>query len=441
MHFRALLALFAFLLLGCEGDGGLVQGIVTPTEGGTVTTEDGKFILTVPAGAVDQDTVISIRTVAESGGIGGVGYELSPDGLEFQEPVPVTFQYPLGEYTTSDGQLIGAPLVRTASGIYEVLGEATTEVNYVTSLVTTTGELRHFSLVIISNIASIQSQTTGNRTQMTLQKSFQRLSTGLRINSSSDDAAGLAVSESLRASVRSFQLEASNASDAISLTQTCEGGLPEIYSILQRLREVASANAQTVEGLTSNLTLEDENSAPLGELVFSVVYPAICGSNDGLAICPQSFSPSMTPTQTGSCTRSSPVDVSGSFMLSAGEGTDTYNLSVTLSSSHSVRPFEVLLKLRASDRKLFVGSTEGPDGTVTYSAWTVRIADGQVLDTWPATGTRSVSGDETTWTVEVPGLRGAELLGLVDYAGLEFTDDVCFGNEEISLPDWGTCPW
>ena len=91
-----------------------------------------------------------------------------------------------------------------------------------------------------------------------MQSNFRRLSTGLRIATAADDAAGLAISERFRAQVRSTEQAIRNAQDGISLTQTGEGALNEVSSILIRLRELAvQANNATVSGQDRN-TLNQE---------------------------------------------------------------------------------------------------------------------------------------------------------------------------------------
>ena len=99
--------------------------------------------------------------------------------------------------------------------------------------------------VINTNIASLNAQRNLNRSQAALNVSLQRLSSGLRINSAKDDAAGLAISERFTAQIRGLNQAIRNANDGISLAQTAEGALTESGNILQRIRElsVQSANA------------------------------------------------------------------------------------------------------------------------------------------------------------------------------------------------------
>jgi len=96
------------------------------------------------------------------------------------------------------------------------------------------------ALYINTNVASEQAQKNLGANQAKLQSSFARLSSGLRINSAKDDAAGLAISESLKSQIRSFNVAERNAGDGISMAQTAEGSLGEVHDILGRMRELAT---------------------------------------------------------------------------------------------------------------------------------------------------------------------------------------------------------
>jgi flagellin len=96
---------------------------------------------------------------------------------------------------------------------------------------------------IKSNIQAMDAQTKLNSTQMQVNKSFQRLSSGFRINSAADDAAGLAISEHMKSQIRSYTVAERNASDAISMTQTAESSLGDMHDILGRMRELAMQSA------------------------------------------------------------------------------------------------------------------------------------------------------------------------------------------------------
>jgi flagellin len=94
--------------------------------------------------------------------------------------------------------------------------------------------------VITTNNASVIAQGNLSGAQSALATSVQRLSSGLRINSAKDDAAGLGISQRLQAQITSNNVAARNAGDAISMVQTAEGGMQEVSSMLQRMRELAT---------------------------------------------------------------------------------------------------------------------------------------------------------------------------------------------------------
>jgi flagellin len=100
-------------------------------------------------------------------------------------------------------------------------------------------------LRINSNLAALNAQRNLSRSQLDLERSLDRLSSGLRITRAGDDAAGLAISENLRAQIRGLSQAQRNANDGISVIQTAEGALNEISNILIRLRELAVQSAST----------------------------------------------------------------------------------------------------------------------------------------------------------------------------------------------------
>ncbi len=112
--------------------------------------------------------------------------------------------------------------------------------------------------VINTNIASLNAQRNLNTSQASLATSLERLSSGLRINSAKDDAAGLAITERFTTQIRGLNQAIRNANDGISLSQTAEGALGELSNNLQRIRELAiqSANATNSDSDRAALNLE-----------------------------------------------------------------------------------------------------------------------------------------------------------------------------------------
>ncbi len=117
--------------------------------------------------------------------------------------------------------------------------------------------------VINTNIMSLNSQRNLNTSQEALRVSLQRLSSGLRINSAKDDAAGLAISERFTSQIRGLNQAVRNANDGISLAQTAEGALAESGNILQRVRELAVQSANATNSASDRQALQAE----VGQLV------------------------------------------------------------------------------------------------------------------------------------------------------------------------------
>jgi flagellin len=99
------------------------------------------------------------------------------------------------------------------------------------------------ALVIQTNYAAMAAQKNLGASQKQLAGSFQKLSSGFRVNTAADDAAGLAVSESMKSQIRSYTVAERNAGDAISMAQTAEGSLGEVHDILGRMRELATQSS------------------------------------------------------------------------------------------------------------------------------------------------------------------------------------------------------
>ena len=94
-------------------------------------------------------------------------------------------------------------------------------------------------LYIQTNVSSLEAQKNLQKNQGALMASFNKLSSGYRINTAADDAAGLAISESMKSQIRSYTVAERNASDGISMAQTAEGALGDIHDVLGRMRELA----------------------------------------------------------------------------------------------------------------------------------------------------------------------------------------------------------
>jgi flagellin len=121
-------------------------------------------------------------------------------------------------------------------------------------------------LRINTNIASVNAQRNLFNTTNSLQRSMEKLSSGLRINRAGDDAAGLAISEALKSDIRALEQAARNAADGISMLQTAEGALDEVSNIIVRLRELAEQSASETIGSDERGYLDGEFQALLAEI-------------------------------------------------------------------------------------------------------------------------------------------------------------------------------
>jgi flagellin len=122
------------------------------------------------------------------------------------------------------------------------------------------------SLVINTNIASISAQNRLNKTSSSLQQSFKRLSTGLRINSAKDDAAGLSIGTRFSAQTRGLNQAVRNTNDGISLVQVAEGALEETTSALQRMRELAVQASNDTYTSADRSNIQDEVDQLISEI-------------------------------------------------------------------------------------------------------------------------------------------------------------------------------
>jgi flagellin len=120
--------------------------------------------------------------------------------------------------------------------------------------------------VINTNISSMQAQNSVRTTGLNLSTAMERLSSGIRINSAKDDAAGLAISTRMTASIRGISAAIRNANDGISLTQTAEGSLGQIGDNLQRIRELAVQSANSGNNASDRAAMNNEATQLIAEI-------------------------------------------------------------------------------------------------------------------------------------------------------------------------------
>jgi flagellin len=122
------------------------------------------------------------------------------------------------------------------------------------------------SIDIQTNYAALSAQKNLNANQKLLAGSFQRLSSGFRVNSAADDAAGLAISESMKSQIRSYTVAQRNAADGQSMAQTAEGALGDLHDIMGRMRELAMQSSNGDLGATDRGYIATEFKALQAEV-------------------------------------------------------------------------------------------------------------------------------------------------------------------------------
>src|SRR4051812_15937615 len=183
--------------------------------------------------------------------------------------------------------------------------------------------------VINTNVMSLNAQRNLSTSGSALQTSLQRLSSGLRINSAKDDAAGLAITERFTSQIRGLNQAARNANDAISLSQTAEGALGEISNNLQRIRELAVQSANATNGGTDRTALDNEAQQLTAEIDRVATQTAFNGVNllDG-TFTSQAFQVGANAGQTisiSSIASARTTDLGASFSASVTSGVVTAN--------------------------------------------------------------------------------------------------------------------
>ena len=134
-------------------------------------------------------------------------------------------------------------------------------------------------MTINTNINSLTAQRNLSSNQGSLATSMQRLSSGLRVNSAKDDAAGLAISERMNAQVRGLTVAARNANDGISLAQTAEGSLGKVGDMLQRMRELAVQASNASNNQNDRNALNSEVTSLKAEITRVASQTSFNGTN------------------------------------------------------------------------------------------------------------------------------------------------------------------
>ncbi|MBL8465810.1 MAG: flagellin FliC [Thauera sp.] len=195
---------------------------------------------------------------------------------------------------------------------------------------------------INTNVASLNAQRNLTSSQSSLGTTLQRLSSGLRVNSAKDDAAGLAIAERMNSQVRGMNVAIRNSSDAISLSQTAEGALGKIGDSLQRMRDLAvqSANGTNTSGDRDNLQLEfrqlqdeilrvtKDTKFNNQEVLAGTNFTFQVGANTGETIDVQATAVSATNIQSAALSGAGSIAVSGTNAAGATAAIAAIDLAI-----------------------------------------------------------------------------------------------------------------
>ena len=204
------------------------------------------------------------------------------------------------------------------------------------------------ALYVNTNIASLNAQRNLNSSTNALSTSLQRLSSGLRVNSAKDDAAGLAIATGMTAQIRGGNQAIRNANDGISLAQTAEGALSQIEANMQRMRELAVQGANgTVSGSTNNMNrikaeldqLGSENARLVADTKFNgnAVFSATSTTTMTFQVGANNNSTDKIAISVGTAAFTYGAATSASFASATDAGLLIANLDTELNSVASMR--------------------------------------------------------------------------------------------------------
>jgi flagellin len=270
--------------------------------------------------------------------------------------------------------------------------------------------------IINTNIASLTAQNNLNASQNSLQTAIQRLSSGLRINSAADDAAGLAISQRMLAQINGVNQAVRNAQDGVSLAQTADGALSSISDNLQRIRQLAVQSANSTNSSSDRAALQQEVSQLTSEIDRVATQTQFnglnlldgtftsqqfqVGANSGQTISISSLASARTATLGQGYTASTTATVvSGSSVSTAGKvvinGTDIYQGTTIAADAQQLA--------NAINNRGISGVSATATATTTTGAAAVNATAGD-------TGTIVINGVATATIAAASGVAATDQL-------------------------------
>jgi flagellin len=235
------------------------------------------------------------------------------------------------------------------------------------------------ALSVLTNVSSLAAQSNLSRTAGDLSKSISRLSSGLRVQSAADDAAGLAISEDFKASIRSLDQAKRNANDGVSLVQTADGALKEVSGLLTRMREISVQSRNGTVNTTQRGYLNDEFGSLRSEIDRIVNTTEFNGVSllDGDQAAGLAFQ-----VGTGTTTDDR-LTVSIATSSSSALGIGTSSISSTSGADTAIAALDTAIE-RVSTRRAGLGAMQNRLGTTmsnleTYST-NLSAANSRIVD-------------------------------------------------------------
>ena len=240
--------------------------------------------------------------------------------------------------------------------------------------------------VINTNLMSLNAQRNLSATQSALATSVQRLSTGLRVNSAKDDAAGLAIAERMNTQVRGMNVAIRNANDAISLAQTAEGALSKINDMGQRMRELAVQSANATNNDTDRASLDAEFQALSAEIKRNLDGTSFNGTKLFAALATMTFqvgANNVATDQIAVVTTNLTADTTMTGILGGGGGATAADIKTVDKSRDALTKLDTMLATVNSKRAEF-GATqnrfEAVIQTLQVSAENQTAARSRIMD-------------------------------------------------------------
>ncbi|MGB4023698.1 MAG: flagellin [Acutalibacteraceae bacterium] len=249
------------------------------------------------------------------------------------------------------------------------------------------------------NISALNAHRQLSNNTSALSKNLEKLSSGYRINRAGDDAAGLAISEKMRAQIRGLDQATANANDAISLVQTAEGGLQETHSILQRMRELAVQSANgTYQDTVDREALNKEMTALKSE----IDRISTSTNFNGINLLDGSLGGTEATAAAGAVTNVT-GDGAAKFTISGG------NLAVTDTITLTSDGTDLTAATTVATTGVTFTSTDGKTFTANV-ADTATVADANKWKGVILTVENATVGADTTTSVVTPGTASANAL-------------------------------